>query len=105
MISFFENRLDEFRKMCTDLDVWFTDDVIENRFREKNKNYIDSFRQKIKAGRDRIADIEKEWAELELKRLAEEDKAESSRIALAKQEEETKSKERLVCAENLKFEI
>ena len=40
-----------------------------------------------------------------MKRLAEEDEAESSCIALAKQEEEAKSKERLVCAKNLKFEI
>ena len=109
MISFFEQRLDEFRKMCTDLDVWFTDDIIENRFRLKNSDFINQFRDKIKSGRARISELKMEQEKLETDRLEQEklekDKAESSRIAFAKQEEETKSKERLACAETIKFEL
>ena len=109
IISFFESRLDEFRKMCTDLDVWFADDVIETRFREKNANFIGQFRDKIVSGKARILELKKEHERIESERLEmeklEKIKADSSRIALAKQEEEAKIKDILACAKTLHYEI
>ena len=108
-VTLFQLRLDQFYKICSDLEVWFGQEVDTLGFRDENDEIVLSLREKIRAGKARLTFLRLEKDQLEKDRLAvereEKLQAEADLIRVAKLKEDTKIREILDCAESHRFEI
>ena len=109
-ITKFENRLESFFKLCSDIEFNFTEhEMAELGFKDQNDKLIENFKAKIVKGKQRLITVKNELTLKEKETIDEQarlrDLAESERAEKAKIAEEQRVDDLLNCAENLHFEI
>ena len=109
LVSTFESRLDQFCKICSDIEAWFGQEVVTLGFREDNEKLITLLREKIIAGKWRLSSVRLEHEQREKEKCMREFndklKADEELRRKTKLAEQAKIDEILACANSHVFEI
>ena len=109
LVSTFESRLDQFCKICSDIEAWFGQEVVTLGFREDNEKLITLLREKIIAGKWRLSSVRLEHEQREKEKCMREFndklKADEELRRKTKLAEQARIDEILACANSHVFEI
>ena len=101
--------MESFYKICSDLDGFYGDEVVELGFKVENDKLISSLREEINKGKFRFAELREEKELLLKEKLEKEDKekelAEVSRLEQEETAEKARVHELLSCAKDLHHEV
>ncbi len=106
----FENRLESFFKICSNFGFNFTEVEMDNLgFKDEDDELIEKFKDKIRAGKQRLISVKIENGKIDQEKLDEQERlrnvAEEDRVSKEKIAEEKRVRDLINCAKNLHFEI